>query len=68
MIAIHCVHKIKPKCTSQGRIVEIYGQEASGKTTLALNVIREAQKHGGALQTYLTLIPYIRLSHFIGPC
>ncbi|KAI7726259.1 hypothetical protein M8C21_008603 [Ambrosia artemisiifolia] len=31
----------------KGRIVEIYGQEASGKTTLALNVIREAQKLGG---------------------
>ncbi|XP_024981802.1 DNA repair protein recA homolog 2, mitochondrial [Cynara cardunculus var. scolymus] len=31
----------------KGRIVEIYGQEASGKTTLALNVIKEAQKLGG---------------------
>ncbi|XP_071737616.1 DNA repair protein recA homolog 2, mitochondrial [Rutidosis leptorrhynchoides] len=31
----------------KGRIVEIYGHEASGKTTLALNVIREAQKRGG---------------------
>ncbi|KAM3288710.1 DNA repair protein recA 2, mitochondrial [Capsicum chacoense] len=31
----------------KGRIVEIYGQEASGKTTLALHVIREAQKLGG---------------------
>ncbi|KAK1412980.1 hypothetical protein QVD17_34640 [Tagetes erecta] len=31
----------------KGRIVEIYGHEASGKTTLALNVIREAQKLGG---------------------
>ncbi|GJV70536.1 DNA repair protein RecA homolog 2, mitochondrial [Tanacetum coccineum] len=31
----------------KGRIVEIYGQEGSGKTTLALNVIREAQKRGG---------------------
>ncbi|XP_060195336.1 DNA repair protein recA homolog 2, mitochondrial-like [Lycium barbarum] len=30
----------------KGRIVEIYGQEASGKTTLALHVIREAQKLG----------------------
>lgn len=31
----------------QGRIVEIYGQEASGKTTLALHTIKEAQKQGG---------------------
>lgn len=31
----------------RGRIVEIYGPEASGKTTLALSVIAEAQKAGG---------------------
>ncbi|PKI31612.1 hypothetical protein CRG98_047994 [Punica granatum] len=31
----------------KGRIVEIYGQEASGKTTLALHVIKEAQELGG---------------------
>ncbi len=30
-----------------GRIVEIYGPEASGKTTLALHVIAQAQKTGG---------------------
>ena len=30
-----------------GRITEIYGPEASGKTTLALHIIAEAQKHGG---------------------
>jgi len=30
-----------------GRIVEIYGPESSGKTTLALQVIAEAQKKGG---------------------
>ncbi|MDX1672861.1 MAG: recombinase RecA [Balneolaceae bacterium] len=31
----------------RGRITEIYGPEASGKTTLALHVIAEAQKTGG---------------------
>ncbi|MFC4236140.1 recombinase RecA [Thalassospira xianhensis] len=30
-----------------GRIVEVYGPESSGKTTLALHVIAEAQKSGG---------------------
>src|SRR5436305_4984709 len=31
----------------RGRVVEIYGPESSGKTTLALHVIAEAQKGGG---------------------
>ncbi len=31
----------------RGRIVEIYGPESSGKTTLALHIIAEAQKAGG---------------------
>ncbi|XP_052183280.1 DNA repair protein recA homolog 3, mitochondrial [Diospyros lotus] len=31
----------------KGRVVEIYGPEASGKTTLALHAIAEAQKQGG---------------------
>lgn len=31
----------------RGRIVEIYGPESSGKTTLALHTIAEAQKNGG---------------------
>lgn len=31
----------------RGRIVEIYGPESSGKTTLAMHVMREAQKLGG---------------------
>src|SRR5690242_3558643 len=31
----------------RGRVVEIYGPESSGKTTLALHVISEAQRRGG---------------------
>lgn len=31
----------------KGRIIEIYGPEASGKTTLALHIVAEAQKAGG---------------------
>jgi recombination protein RecA len=31
----------------RGRIVEIYGPESSGKTTLALHVVAEAQRNGG---------------------
>jgi recombination protein RecA len=31
----------------RGRVIEIYGPESSGKTTLALHVISEAQKRGG---------------------
>ncbi len=31
----------------RGRIIEIYGPESSGKTTLALHVLAEAQKNGG---------------------
>lgn len=32
----------------RGRIIEIYGPEASGKTTIALHLIAEAQKRGGS--------------------
>ena len=32
----------------RGRIVEIYGPESSGKTTVALHVVAEAQKRGGS--------------------
>ncbi len=31
----------------KGRIIEVYGPESSGKTTLALQVVAEAQKQGG---------------------
>ena len=31
----------------RGRIVEIYGPESSGKTTVALHIVAEAQKMGG---------------------
>ena len=31
----------------KGRVVEVYGPESSGKTTLALQVVAEAQKAGG---------------------
>lgn len=31
----------------KGRVTEIYGPEASGKTTLALHIVAEAQKQGG---------------------
>jgi recombination protein RecA len=31
----------------RGRVIEIYGPESSGKTTLALHIIAEAQKLGG---------------------
>src|SRR5690625_5861805 len=31
----------------RGRVVEVYGPESSGKTTLALHAVAEAQKAGG---------------------
>jgi recombination protein RecA len=33
--------------TPRGRIIEIYGPEAGGKTTLALSIVSQAQKQGG---------------------
>ncbi|ARE87799.1 recombinase A [Clostridium formicaceticum] len=32
----------------RGRIVEVYGPESSGKTTVSLHIVAEAQKSGGA--------------------
>src|SRR5947207_11396489 len=43
-----------------GRIVEIYGPEASGKTTLAMHVVAEAQRNGG-------ICAYIDAEHAVDP-
>ncbi len=44
----------------RGRIVEIFGPESSGKTTLALHVVAEAQKRGG-------VCAYIDAEHAMDP-
>ncbi len=44
----------------RGRVVEIYGPESSGKTTLALHVIAEAQRQGG-------LAAFVDAEHAIDP-
>lgn len=44
----------------RGRIIEIYGPEASGKTTLALHIIAEAQKQGG-------LAAFVDAEHALDP-
>ena len=44
----------------KGRIVEIYGPESSGKTTLALHVLAEAQKRGGE-------VAFIDAEHALDP-
>ena len=44
----------------RGRIVEVYGQESSGKTTLALHVIANAQKSGG-------LAAFVDAEHALDP-
>ena len=44
----------------KGRIVEIYGPEASGKTTLALHIVASAQKNGGEAA-------YIDVEHALEP-
>lgn len=44
----------------KGRIIEIYGPESSGKTTLALHIVAEAQKLGGE-------VAYIDAEHAMDP-
>ena len=44
----------------KGRIIEVYGPESSGKTTLALHVVAEAQKSGGTCA-------YIDAEHAMDP-
>ncbi|MDL2252824.1 recombinase RecA [Ruminococcaceae bacterium OttesenSCG-928-I18] len=44
----------------RGRVVEIYGPESSGKTTLALHVLAEAQKNGGD-------VAFIDVEHALDP-
>ena len=44
----------------RGRIVEIYGPESSGKTTLALHVVAEAQRNGG-------LAAFVDAEHALDP-
>ena len=44
----------------KGRIIEIYGPESSGKTTLALHVVAEAQKQGGE-------VAFIDAEHALDP-
>ena len=44
----------------RGRVVEIYGPESSGKTTLALHIVAEAQKRGGE-------VAFIDAEHALDP-
>ena len=44
----------------KGRIIEVYGPESSGKTTLALHIVAEAQKRGGE-------VAFIDAEHALDP-
>ena len=57
------LRKLLIRVSLQGRMVEIFGKEASGKTTLALHIVKEAQKNGGLSFIYdaLFFLPLLRL-------
>src|SRR5262249_60648742 len=44
----------------RGRVIEVYGPESSGKTTLALHVVAEVQKKGG-------VAAYVDAEHALDP-
>ena len=44
----------------RGRVVEVYGPESSGKSTLAMHVVAEAQRNGG-------ICAYIDAEHAMDP-
>ena len=44
----------------KGRIIEVYGAESSGKTTLSLHIIAECQKQGG-------IVAFIDAEHALDP-
>ena len=45
----------------KGRIIEVYGPESSGKTTVALHTVAEAQKQGG-------IAAFIDAEHALDQC
>src|SRR3989344_6450325 len=44
----------------RGRMIEVYGQESSGKTTLALHLVAEVQRNGG-------VAAYVDAEHALDP-
>ena len=47
----------------RGRVIEIFGPEASGKTTLTLHTIAEAQKNGGVTASSTRNMPWTSAMH-----